>query len=167
MRAGLDLHTEGHNQEQTDNHREGSAGKQETRQGLQNKTGKTPDHNTPKMICRPHLPVPGEFIRIVTDPWSATQERETLWEKARLFKLVPRSQHGQPQSYVPSSLKSAEYVFVRQDYHRGTFQPPYIRPFHVLESGNKTCKIDMGGRLEYMSVDHLKPAHLDLDLEVG
>lgn len=99
-------------------------------------------------------------------PKSQTQERETLWEKARLFKPVPTSQHGLPQSHVPSSLKSAEYVFVRQDCHRGTFQPPYIGPFRVLEAGDKACKIDMGGRLEYVSVDRLKPAHLDLDQPV-
>lgn len=99
-------------------------------------------------------------------PKSQTQERETLWEKARLFKPVPTSQHGLPQSHVPSSLKSAEYVFVRQDCHRGTFQPPYIGPFRVLETGDKACKIDMGGHLEYVSVDRLKPAHLDLDQPV-
>ncbi|KAK9543202.1 hypothetical protein VZT92_000997 [Zoarces viviparus] len=112
------------------------------------------------------LRVPGEFIPKVTDPWSATQQRETLLEKARLFKPVPTSQHGLPQSYVPSSLRSAEYVFIRQDGHRGPFQPPYVGPFRVLEAGDKTCKVDMGGKLEYVSVDRLKPAHLDLDQPV-
>lgn len=41
-------------------------------------------------------------------------------------------------------------------------KPPYDGPFLVLESTDKTFVIDVGGRSECVSNDHLKPAHRDL-----
>ena len=39
-------------------------------------------------------------------------------------------------------------------------------PFHVLERGSKFFKIDIGGKADSVSVDRLKPAHLDPDQPV-
>lgn len=41
-----------------------------------------------------------------------------------------------------------------------TLQPPYYGLHRVLEPGDKAL-IDMGGEVEHISVDSLKPAHLD------
>ena len=71
---------------------------------------------------------------------------------------------------MPPSLWTAEYVFIRHDAHRGPFRPPYDGPFHVLEAAHTTYKaflVDIGGRPDYISIDRLKPAHLDLDQPVG
>ena len=40
---------------------------------------------------------------------------------------------------------------------------PYIGPYKVLEPGSKFFKFDMGGRPEIISIDQLKPTHLDID----
>ena len=40
-------------------------------------------------------------------------------------------------------------------------------PFRILEAGDKAFLVDIGGRPDYISVDRLKPAHLDLDQPVG
>jgi len=86
-------------------------------------------------------------------PWFATQQRTMLLDNARVF--------------APTSLRSVEYVFIRHDAHRVPLQPPYDGLFRVLEVGDKAYIVDIGGKLEHVSVDHLKPAHLEPDLPVG
>ncbi|KAJ8401803.1 hypothetical protein AAFF_G00377740 [Aldrovandia affinis] len=58
-------------------------------------------------------------------------------------------------------LQSARYVFIRHDAHRNPLQPPYDGPYRVVETGDKTFIIDIGGSMEHISVDRLKTAHLD------
>ena len=106
--------------------------------------------------------VPGDFVPGTTVPWSATLQRSTLLDNARLFAPVPTSRHGLPQSHIPGGLRTAAYVFIRHDAHRGPLRPPYEGPFRVLETGDKHFVVDMGGRPERLSIDRLKPAHLDL-----
>ena len=108
------------------------------------------------------LRVPGDFVPDTTVSWSAAQQRATLLDNAKIFAPVPTSQHSIPRSHIPVKLHSAGYVFIRQDAHRGPFQRPYDGPFRVIEAGPKTFIVDIGGKPEHVSVDRLKPAHLDL-----
>lgn len=108
------------------------------------------------------LRVPGDFVPASTVPWSATLQRAALRDNTRLFAPVPTSHHGLPQSHIPAGLQTAEYVFIRHDAHRGPLRPPYEGPFRVLETGDKHFMVDMGGKLERLSIDRLKPAHLDV-----
>ncbi|KAJ8409954.1 hypothetical protein AAFF_G00209950 [Aldrovandia affinis] len=108
------------------------------------------------------LRVPGEFMPNTTDPWSAAAQRASLLDSARVFAPVPTTQHGVPTSQVPPGLRSAGYVFIRHDAHRGPLQPPYDGPFRVLEHGPKNLVVDIGGRPEHVSVDRVKLAHLDV-----
>ena len=108
------------------------------------------------------LRVPGDFVPASTVPWSATLQRASLLDNARLFAPVPTSRHGLPQSHIPAGLQTAEYVFIRHDAHRGPLRPPYEGPFRVLETGDKHFVVDMGGKPERLSIDRLKPAHLDV-----
>nr|XP_024660833.1 uncharacterized protein LOC112435955 [Maylandia zebra] len=68
--------------------------------------------------------------------------------------------HCLPDTFVPSSLDSARFVFVRHDAHRTQLRPPYDGPYRVLKPGNKHFILDFGGRQEVVSVDRLKPAHV-------
>ena len=108
------------------------------------------------------LRVPGDFVPASTVPWSATLQRAALLDNARLFAPVPTSRHGLPLSHIPAGLQTAEYVFIRHDAHRGPLRPPYEGPFRVLETGDKHFVVDMGGKPERLSIDRLKPAHLDV-----
>ncbi|KAJ8417888.1 hypothetical protein AAFF_G00227310 [Aldrovandia affinis] len=74
--------------------------------------------------------------------------------------------HNSPHNCGPLSpnswdLQSARYVFIRHDAHRNPLQPPYDGPYRVVETGDKTFIIDIGGSMEHISVDRLKTAHLD------
>uniref|UniRef100_A0A8C5DEF6 Gypsy retrotransposon integrase-like protein 1 n=1 Tax=Gouania willdenowi TaxID=441366 RepID=A0A8C5DEF6_GOUWI len=108
------------------------------------------------------LRVPGDFIPDTTTPWSAARQRSSLLEVARAFAPVPTSQHCTPVSRVPTNLRSAGFVFVRHDAHRGPLRPPYDGPFKVLRHGDKSMVVDIGGRPETISVDRIKPAHVDV-----
>ena len=108
------------------------------------------------------LRVPGDFIPNATMPWSAAVQRSSLLEAAKKFTPVPTSQHGTPVSRVPPSLRLADFVFIRHDAHRGPLRPPYDGPFRVLECGAKGLVVDVGGRPETVSIDRVKPAHVDV-----
>ncbi|XP_061663933.1 LOW QUALITY PROTEIN: uncharacterized protein K02A2.6-like [Syngnathoides biaculeatus] len=84
------------------------------------------------------LRVPGEFIPDATVPWSAARQRSSLLEAAKGFAPVPMSQHGTPAARLPRHLRSADFVFVRHDAHRGPLRPPYDGPFRVLEHRDKS-----------------------------
>jgi len=93
-----------------------------------------------ELVYGQSLRVPGEFIPKVTDPWFATQQQETFLKKPGCSNRCPCHSTG----FRRRTSHPAEYVFIRQDCHRGTFQPPYVGPFRIPETGYKTCKIDMG-----------------------
>ncbi|KAL6490077.1 hypothetical protein MHYP_G00004220 [Metynnis hypsauchen] len=112
------------------------------------------------------LRVPGDFLPCVTHPWSASQQRQVFQGLSSSFAPVPMSRHGVQQPHIPLSLHKAGYVFVRHDAHRGPLRPVYDGPFRVLEPGDKFFRVDIGGVPESVSVDRLKPAHLDLDRPV-
>jgi len=68
---------------------------------------------------------------------------------------------GPRSSYVPTELRRAQFVFVRRDAHRMPLQMPYTGPFRVLEAGDKSFLLAVAGRQDRVSIDRLKPAHLD------
>lgn len=109
------------------------------------------------------LRVPGEFLPEPGSPWSADSFRALSRVTAEAFSPIPTSRHCLPRSYMPQDLQSARFVFVRHDSHRTPLQPPYDGPFRVLEAGAKNFVLDKGGKPERVTVDRLKPAHLDLD----
>ena len=55
-------------------------------------------------------------------------------------------------------------VFVRNDTVRGPLNSPYLGPFRILSRAKKHFKLDMNGRTEIVSVDHLKKAHFECDI---
>ena len=52
-------------------------------------------------------------------------------------------------------------MFVRRDAHCSPLQSPYEGPFQVLNPGDKFFTLAMGDRRDTVSIDRLKPAHLD------
>ncbi|KAJ8378300.1 hypothetical protein AAFF_G00244350 [Aldrovandia affinis] len=101
------------------------------------------------------------------DSWTdRLPQRPALLNKANAFKPVPTSQHGLPRAWIPTDLSTAQYVFIRHNAHRSPLKPPYDGPFRVMETGDKTFIVDVGGKPERITVDRLKPTHQALDQPV-
>ncbi|XP_055500353.1 uncharacterized protein LOC129702590 [Leucoraja erinacea] len=113
------------------------------------------------------LTVPGEFVPSAPEQQgtpSSTLQR--LRERVGRLAPVLTSRHGTFRPHVPLALTDCPYVFLRRDAHRTPLQRPYEGPFRMLEHGQSTFVLDMGGRPEAVSIDRLKPAHLDIDQPV-
>lgn len=66
-----------------------------------------------------------------------------------------------PAGSVSDGLKNALHVFIRHDAVRKPLQPPYDGPYRVVARSEKYFTVDVKGRHDTISMDRLKPAHLD------
>ena len=55
------------------------------------------------------------------------------------------------------------HVFIQHDAVRKPLQPPYDEPFSVSTRTEKYFTVKINGRDNTISIDCLKPAHLDTD----
>lgn len=112
-----------------------------------------------ELVLGQPLRVPGEFLPESPPPCFHTSLLP--FRPPRNSFHVPGPVHPcLPDTFVPSSLDSARFVFVRHHAHRTPLRPPYDGPYRVLKPGNKHFILDFGGRQEVVSVDRLKPAHV-------
>lgn len=107
------------------------------------------------------LTVPGDFIPTASDTKHVSTYLPALRDKVGSLAPVPTSQHRLHASSVPKELFLCQYVFIRRDAHRSALQHPYEGPYKVISPGQKVFIIDRGGKAETVSIDRLKPAHLD------
>ena len=84
---------------------------------------------------------------------------------APVFPPLPNASTQPPAHHnkasAPTSLNAlyrSTHVFLRVGAQHPSLQRPYQGPFKVLEPGNKTFKILVGGAPQTVTVDRLKPA---------
>ena len=77
------------------------------------------------------------------------------------LRAIPPRQPAARAIHVSTDLASCTHVFVRHDAVRRPLQPPYDGPFMVLRRGNKMMTIDRRGRRDVVSIDRVKPAHIE------
>lgn len=110
------------------------------------------------------LRLPGSYFTV--SPATSSPSIEYLQKlKSTMQKLravPPRPAHR--TVYVPPDLFSSSHVFLRHDAMRKSLQSPYDGPYRVISRTKKHFTIDISGRNEIVSVDRLKPAHLDISL---
>ena len=71
------------------------------------------------------------------------------------------SRDHQRQEYVPEALSTCEYVFVRHDAAQPPLSPPYRGPFRVLQRREKAFQLQLGNRVDWVSIDRLEPSYID------
>ena len=111
------------------------------------------------------LTVPGDFLANPVGINTPAKFLPALRDTVRSFAPVPTSRHGTFTSTVPPDLITSKFVFVRRA-QKNPLQNHYDGPFQVLQNGDKTFTLDKGGRPEVVTIDRLKPAHLDIDRPV-
>eukprot|EP00794_Sanderia_malayensis_P021274 gene21274-biopygen16308 len=111
------------------------------------------------------LRLPGQFFLPAPD----TSHRDPSMYVHRLQSAMatlkpPNPRPQSPISHVPSSLHSSTHAFVRHDAVRKPLQPPYDGPYKILRRADKHFTLEIHGKPKTISLDRLKPAHLDADL---
>ncbi len=130
--------------------------------GIRNAPKEDLGTSSAELVFGAPLTVPADFLE--SQPGAQTSPDQQLHQlRTTVGDLapVPTSQHGPVTSFVPHMLQVMPYVFIRKDGHRNPLQSPYTGPYKVLECGPKFFKIDMSGHPDNVSIDRLKPAHLD------
>ena len=73
--------------------------------------------------------------------------------------------YAQMAAKPPALLMSATYVYVRKGGTVAPLSPLYSGPYKVLSSGPKIFKLQVGERIEVVSIDRLKPHRGDLFIQ--
>lgn len=76
-------------------------------------------------------------------------------------KTIQRKLQESTYSYLPRDLRSAKYVYIRQETNKTSLTPPYKGPFRVIKNNGKTIIIvDSQGETNRVSIDRCKAAHV-------
>ena len=79
------------------------------------------------------------------------------------LRATPPRTTSQRPVYVNPDLFSQSHVFLRRDGVRAPLQPPYDGPYPIVTRTKKHFTINVKGKLEIVSIDRLKSAHLESD----
>jgi len=117
------------------------------------------DASVAEIVYGEPLTLPGNFFEHSLS--SPQNIRDAVSDRVSRFTPSSTSHQGMKHFYVPRTLADAQYVFIRQDKVLTGLQKPYTGPYRVISSGDKTFRVRQ--QEETISIDRLKPAHLDLD----
>lgn len=108
------------------------------------------------------LRLPGELVVPVNKNSPESSEFVAqLRTKMAAIRAVPASRHTNPASFIHKDLATASHVFLRDDTVRRSLQTPYTGPYKITSRGTKIISLEIGGKEVAVSVDRVKPAHLD------
>lgn len=115
-----------------------------------------------EMVYGEPLRLPGELVSAPTTIIVDTSDFVAqLRHKMATLRPIPASRHSQPSSFIYKDLSTASHVFLRDDSVRRALQPPYTGPFKILARSEKTLTLQLNNRRCEVSVDRVKPAHLE------
>ena len=115
-----------------------------------------------EMVYGTTLRLPGEFFTPSPHPSPTDSSNYVSQLKSHMHQIrppTPRSIHR--ASYVSDALSTCTHVFIRRDAVCKPLQPPYDGPYPVVKRTDKYFTVNIAGRKDTVSLDRLKPAHLD------
>ena len=110
------------------------------------------------------LRLPGEFFdpshsKGITDPVGYVSKLRNCMQQ---LHATPARFPKQRCTYIDPALTTCTHVFVRHDAVRSPLQPPYDGPYEVVKRQGKSYVLRIKGQERTVSLDRLKPAHMDL-----
>ena len=119
-----------------------------------------------EMVYGTTLRLPGEFFTTarptpVADPTDYISQLKAHMQVIR--PTPPRPTSALPHSPPSDDFATTTHVFVRHDAVRKPLQAPYDGPYPIVDRTGKHFTVDRNGRKDTVSIDRLKPAHLDCD----
>lgn len=121
------------------------------------------DCSSAQLVYGTSLRLPGEFFDPPSDATAAptpASYAEGLCRTMEQLRPTPPRPSGSA-SHVPRALLDATHVFLRCDATKPPLACRYDGPFRVVARTDKTCTLDRGHRQDTVSLDRVKPAHLD------
>ncbi|GFY76198.1 uncharacterized protein TNIN_173971 [Trichonephila inaurata madagascariensis] len=109
----------------------------------------------------------GESIRLPCDFFEDTLFRpqsefvQTLKATVKDFKPIPFSYHSKQKPFFFKDLKDCSHVFVHTNSVRRSLQPPYHRPYKVINRSDKVFTLFINSKNVNVSIDRLKPCFSD------
>uniref|UniRef100_A0A0L8HXS1 Integrase catalytic domain-containing protein n=1 Tax=Octopus bimaculoides TaxID=37653 RepID=A0A0L8HXS1_OCTBM len=107
-----------------------------------------------EMVYGAPLAVLGEFLLNTKSDPDVKRYLAQLRDSVGQLRPIPMSTPGTPRSSVP---------MISARLSSCSFDSPYFGPYEVLCPGDKSFKLRIAGRQDTVSIDRLKPAHLDID----
>ena len=108
------------------------------------------------------LRLPGEFFHSnkdeQPDPVKYTSQLKSYMQQ---LQPPPVSVKHTKQSYIHNNLSTCTHVFIWHDAVKKPLQQPYDSPFKVRKRGDKHFTLLVKGKDSVVSIDRLKLAHLD------
>jgi cleavage and polyadenylation specificity factor subunit 1 len=129
------------------------------------RTALKPDvgYSAAEILYGVNLRIPGDLLtkNTQTCPQDLTQYTDRLKETMRQVAPAQSRAHRGNNSYLDPKLEVATHVFIRTDAVKSPLQPTYRGPFPVVEKRAKYYKVEANGKVDSVSIDRLKAAHLD------
>ena len=123
-----------------------------------------PDINSTaaEMVYGTNIRLPGKFFTPSDSNSLPAHSDFITWLKTHF-----RSTHTAPlrciltHLNIPEELSTATRAFVRHDAIRRPLQPSYDGPYPITKCTPKHFTVNINGRHNTISIDRLKPAHID------
>ena len=115
-----------------------------------------------ELVYGSSLRIPGEFVEPTTsrDVQPSSAFLRGLQTSMNNALPPPVKYHSSLPTYMPNTLSSTRYVYVRVDGHRTPPQRPYTGPFRIISTSDKYFTLDINGRSDNVSIDRLKTAYV-------
>ncbi|KAJ8030193.1 hypothetical protein HOLleu_26527 [Holothuria leucospilota] len=119
------------------------------------------------MVFGTTLRLPGQFFDKPDDSTLSDPSNYVHRLKSAMTSLIPTSPRVPTNrtTHVNANLNTCTHVFIRRDAVRKPLQRPYDVSFKVLERNDKVFKLDVNGRHETISIDRLKAAHFEPEVD--
>jgi hypothetical protein len=122
-------------------------------------------YSSAQLLYGSNLELPVHYF-IPTKPDLTSPTAEYL---NRFFAMVrdfpkPKRQHHAPH-FLPKDVERANHVWLREQLPKPSLSKRYSGPYEVLARDSKTVTLNLHGREDKVSIDRVKPAYLEADLE--
>ncbi|KAA3682506.1 uncharacterized protein DEA37_0008480 [Paragonimus westermani] len=117
-----------------------------------------------ELVYGTNLHLPGKLIQPWTPPNSGTGYISRLRQHMSSLRFTPSRNHWRREQKSPD-LFTCKFVFMRQDATKKPLHPRHLSPFKVVELDEKFFIIEKSGRCESVSIDRLKPAYTEQDVD--
>ena len=122
-----------------------------------------------EMIYGTTLRLPGEFTQQYTV--DANTDLENYSDKLRVamsrLRICPPRDTHQTNIFQYKEIETCTHVFLRRIAIAPPLTPPYDGPYKVVARSGRVMKILMKCKVEKVSVDRVKPAHLECEPTTG